>query len=96
MKKVGVEMKIIGIIYYSMIFLLSPMLAATETNATVRLLNFVEVQAPEITLGEIPAVDSDDQQLKMKLINIVIDQAPRIDTTRLISSYIWAFITSKT
>ena len=56
-------------------------------KAVIRLVDSIAVRAPEITLGEIATVESDDPHLKESLIHFVVGVAPQVGRSRLVSSY---------
>ncbi|MFT4552147.1 MAG: flagella basal body P-ring formation protein FlgA [Chlamydiales bacterium] len=55
--------------------------------ADVRLVDAIVVRAPNVTLGEIASIETEDDLLKKRLINLVVGEAPRVGASKIVSSY---------
>ena len=65
-----------------------PSLEAESRNfADVRLVDSIVVRAPNVTLGEIASIETDDDLLKKRLINLVVGEVPRVGASKIISSF---------
>ena len=62
-------------------------LCGLASEASIRLVDTIAVQAPNITLGEIASIESDNPYLKQQLFDLHIADAPRIGSPKVISSY---------
>lgn len=69
------------------VIILLPITAiAAPTTAKVRLIDTIAVEAPDITLGEIATIDTDNEALRERLANTVITAAPRVENPRILSA----------
>lgn len=62
-------------------------LAPYENRATISLLEEVAVTAPDVKLGEIAVIDSQDESFKEYLKSLVVDPVPPLGVKKSISSY---------
>lgn len=77
------------IIFFLLTFLsfFSGLKAEGGALAYIRLIDNIAVRAPLITLGEISSIETKDPVLKKHLINLVIEEVPRVGSSKVISSF---------
>lgn len=61
--------------------------AEVRDLADVRLVDTIVIRAPNVTLGEIASIETDDDLLKKRLINLVVGEAPRVGGSKIVSSF---------
>lgn len=70
-----------------LMLLLGAPLQGEEIKATVRLIERAYVTAPEISLGEIAHIETENAALHETLKNFPVDKAPRVGRKKMVSAY---------
>lgn len=60
---------------------------AKSYEAYVRLIDYIAVPSPKVLLGDIANIESENKELRERLIRLVVGGAPKISSSRIISSF---------
>lgn len=80
-------MKTFGLINTFLLTLCLTAPAFAGAQGKIVLVDEIAVEAPDIRLGDIASLQVQDDQLRERLANLVVDEAPNLGRSRLVSAY---------
>jgi flagella basal body P-ring formation protein FlgA len=81
------KVRVLSILFLMTMWAFPSLKAENSNRADIRLVDSIAVRVPNVTLGEIASIETENNLLKMRLINLVVGEPPRVSGSKIISSF---------